>query len=261
MANEDGIFVMKTDGGGERKVIAIDGIEFHRSPRWSHDGKRLAFETLDDRGARKSYCVNLDGTELKELCDLGSPDWSPDDRQLVFDSDDGMTSSVWMQNIDGGGRSRLTDGAWPRWSPDGKRIAFCDGPQLKVRELATGSERLLTEAVFAQRPGSFDWSRDGKRLAFFTRTGTGSPRKLYIINADHPNKEEKPRFSREGMVGGHVTWSLDDKQLIFTIQSMIYVLDVDGSAEPRPVPDQSDNNRDPACSPNGKWIAFARRPN
>ena len=257
---EDGIYVMNMDGGGERKVVSVERTVSHRSPRWTHDGKRLAFEAVDARAMRKSYVVNLDGTELREVADLGSPDLSPSDKQLVLDNDDFNTSSIFVQNVDGSERTRLTDGAWPRWSPDGKRIAFCDGTLLKVFEIAQGGESRICEGKFVQRPGSFDWSRDGKRLAIFTRTVENGPRELYILNADGTSKNAKPRFSRPGMVGGHVTWTPDDKRLVFTIDSMIHVLDAEGTADPKLVPNQSDSNRDPAVSPDGKLIAFARRP-
>ena len=256
---ETGIYVMSAAGGGERKVTSVERALTYRSPRWSHDGRRLAFEAVDERNVRKSYVVNVDGTELREVAPLGSPDWSPDDKQLALDSDNGRDSAIFVQNLDGSGRMRLTDGAWPRWSPDGKRIAFCDGSLLKVHDLLQGGEQRLCEGKFAQRPGSFDWSRDGKRLALFTRTTEGGPRELYILNADGTSKDLKPRYSRPGMVGGHVTWSPDDKQLIFTVDSMIHVLDADGTDQPHLVPNQSENNRDPAVSPNGKWIAFVRR--
>jgi len=257
---DTGIYVMKTEGGGERKIISVERALTHRSPRWSHDGKRLAFEAIDERGLRKSYVVNLDGTELKEVAELGSPDWSLNDKKLALDSDDGIASAIFVQDVDGGKRKRLTNGAWPRWSPDGKRIAFCDGTLLKVLDLEQGGERRLCEAEFVQRPGSFDWSRDGKRLALFTRTVEQGPRELYIVNAGGETKNIKPRLSLPGMVGGHVTWSADDKQLIFTVDSVIHTLDVEGNGEPKMVPNQSDNNRDPAVSPDGKWVAFSRRP-
>ena len=37
------IFVMKVDGSGVRKVAQVEGYRDHGSPRWSHDGQRLAF--------------------------------------------------------------------------------------------------------------------------------------------------------------------------------------------------------------------------
>lgn len=258
-ADDSGVYVMNVDGGGERKVIAVERAVSHRSPRWSHDGKRLAFEAVDGRTVRKSYVVNLDGTELKEVAELGSPDWSPSDLLLALE-DEANGGWVFVQNLNGRERTQLVQGAWPRWSPDGKRIAFCDGTLLKIFDLVQGSEKRICQGTFVQRPGSFDWSRDGQRIALFTRTVRDGPRELYIINADGTRKDLKPRYSRAGMVGGHVTWSPDDKQLVFTIDSMINMLDVEGTAEPRLVPNQSDSNRDPALSPDGKWIAFVRRP-
>ena len=260
---EDGIYVIKIDGSGERKVTSVEGIEYHASPRWSHDGKQLLFEARDDNGVTKGYVVNLHGTGLKELGEMGAPDWSPDDKQVVFHYEgSNMQEGVWVQNIDGGGLDFLGAGAWPRWSPDGSKIAYCDGVNLTVRDLVQGEEHVLTEESPAQRPGSFEWSRDGKRLAYFTRSIANGPRELFIVGADRTNKGIPPRFAQQGTrVGGHVTWTLSDKQLIFTIESFIHVLDVDGDAGPKLLPGQSDKSRDPACSPDGQWIVFARRPN
>ena len=113
-AAEDGIYVMKIDGSDERKVVSVDGIQHHTSPRWSHDGRRLAFVTIDDDGMERSHVVNLDGTERKELGEMASPDWSPDDKQVVFHYDgDNMQQGVWVQNVGGDGLNWLVDGAYP----------------------------------------------------------------------------------------------------------------------------------------------------
>jgi Tol biopolymer transport system component len=260
--DEIGIFVMRVDGSGVRKVVAVDGYDHHTSPRWSHDGKRLAFDALDAAGGRrKFFTVNVDGSDLQERGEHSSPDWSPDDKQLVYYSEGGgdAQEGVWVQNVDGSGRTWVTAGAWPRWSPDASQLAVAQSDAIHIVDLTTGEERSLSQHLFPQRPGSFGWSRDGKRIAFFVRSMVGGPRELYIANADAPNQQLTPRYARMGMVGGHVSWTPDDKQLIFTIDSYIHVMDVEGDGEPTRIAGQEQHNRDPACSPDGKWIAFARR--
>jgi Tol biopolymer transport system component len=253
---------MRLDGSQVRRVAAVDGFDYHGSPRWSHDGKRLAFDVVDaTRNLRKAYIVQLDGTGLTSIGDFAMPDWSPDDKQLVYcHDDDGVQGTIGVMGADGTGGSRVCDGSWPRWSPDGSAIAHTMGNSIRVLDLLTEEVRVVVDG-FPQRPGSFDWSRDGRRLAFFVRTVAGGPRELYIVPAGEIAQNLKPRYARPGMVGGHVTWSPDDKQLAFTIDSQIHVMDVAGDKPPRLIPGQTERSRDPAWSPDGKWIAFARRNN
>src|SRR5258708_6892064 len=78
MTEDFGIFVMKIDGSEERKIVEVAGFARHASPRWSHDGRQLAFEASEGpNDAANFYIVNLDGTQLQELAEYASPDWSP----------------------------------------------------------------------------------------------------------------------------------------------------------------------------------------
>ena len=76
--------------------------------------------------------MNADGASPINLTNHlawdGSPDWSPDGNQIVFQSDRDGNSEVYVMNADGTNPINLTnhlasDGS-PDWSPDGNQIAF-----------------------------------------------------------------------------------------------------------------------------------------
>ena len=92
-----------------------------RFARWSHDGKLLAFDVLGTANSHtRMYSISIDGNGLTNLGDQVLPDWSPDDKQIAFQSEGGrLQPGVCVQNRDGQGRVRLAPGEGPRWSPDG----------------------------------------------------------------------------------------------------------------------------------------------
>ncbi len=241
--------------------MAVDGFDSHGSPRWSHDGKRLVFDAFDDAsGQGKAFIVHLDGTQLQEVGTKITPDWSPDDKQLIFHSrGDNLPEGIYVQNLDTQGRVRLSGGTWPRWSPEGMHIAFCDGNMLKVLDLVDMSETLVIDEKLADRPHGFDWSHDGQRLAVVTRRAGQPARELLIVDSDGL-RPPVSRLARAGNFGNHVSWSADDKQLLVSLDSYIHILDVAGDAPPRRIAGQDEKSRDAAFSPDGHWIAFARRP-
>ena len=107
------VYVMRPDGSDVRKVARLDDFRAHGSPRWSHDGRRLAFDASGGpNGARKFFVVNVDGSGLKELGDHAMPDWSLDDKQLIYlhFGGGGTQSGTWVQNLDGQGQTWLVSG-------------------------------------------------------------------------------------------------------------------------------------------------------
>jgi TolB protein len=111
------------------------------------------------------------------------PCYSPDARQVVFESDREGTQQLYVMNSDGSGVRRLTTGegrySTPVWSPRGDYIAFTK--QLGGRFLigvmkpdGTG-ERVLTEGFHNEGP---TWAPNGRVLMFFRESqgANGGPR-------------------------------------------------------------------------------------
>jgi Tol biopolymer transport system component len=259
-----GIFVMKVDGSQLRKVVQVEGYDFHAAPRWSHDGKRLAFDVRngDDYHLKKIFLINLDGSGLREFGEEANCDWSPDDKQIVCSvyAQHREQEGVYVQNVDGGGREYLVYGSSPRWNKDGTKIAFTDWRTVKLYDVASGETAQLFDVRLAERPFQFDWSRDGRRIGFVARQQGAATRELYLIDADAFVHELKPRWSTAQPFPGFVSWSPDGKQLAITPDYYIHTIDVDGTGEPVRVPGQTEPGYEPHWSPDGKWIVFARRP-
>jgi TolB protein len=111
-------------------------------PAWSRDGKWLAFEYNPSpiglhAGDSDIWVMNpaarhplLTAKPLTRTPGFdGDPAWSPNGKQIVFESTRSGNSDVWVMNADGTNPRDLTSKslAWdgdPAWSPGGNRVAF-----------------------------------------------------------------------------------------------------------------------------------------
>jgi Tol biopolymer transport system component len=253
------IYVMQPDGSGVRKVTRVENYRAHGSPRWSHDGKRLAFDASGGpNGARKFFVVNVDGSGLREMGDHAMPDWSLDDKQLIYLNFGaaGVKSGTWVQNLDGQGRTWMVEGICARWSPDGSHIVYIDSAEKLVMtfDLVQGDERVLYDGGYERIEPGFEWSRDGKRLAVIGVNNSQGQRELVIVGGN--GTESKVRLS-EPRLEGPIAWSPDGKQLAVAIDHRLCLLDVEGAGAPQPIAGQVARNSDPAWSPDGKQLVFA----
>ena len=143
----DGIWVMNRDGSNLRQVTKGPGLAgagptdcaCDSDPRFSPDGRRIAFDREPNAVQAAVFVVNVDGSGLRRLTpwriDAGDPKWSPDGSRLVYasylDPHPGKSSNLYTIRPDGTRRSKLThnrggngNSAYPAWSPDGKLIVF-----------------------------------------------------------------------------------------------------------------------------------------
>jgi TolB protein len=151
-ANTCGLYVVKTDGTGLRRVD--DGCAAlppkctdNSYPAISPDGKEIVFnrafgrirkDAIDHSGI---YRMGVDGSRIRKVslpakrtADDVEPQWSPDGKQVVFvrhniTAKPAGKQAVFVVNADGSGRRRVTPysikaGDGPDWSPDGSQILF-----------------------------------------------------------------------------------------------------------------------------------------
>jgi len=233
------LYAMDPSGANVRRITheSVRG-RAAAQPVWAPGGEKIAFTLLTDMPHRAEvYVVNGDGSGLAPLTKTAGasgswhPTWSPDGRQLIFESDrDENTTDLYMINADGTGLRRLThmrnknsDFGQPAWSPDGRQVAFdsyASGPEeIFVMDLRTMKVHPLTRTPGGKESWNAAWSPDGRRIVFGSnRDGTdelytmdssgGDVRRLHIIKASRPR------------------WSPDGKRLVYMAEDDAHKLQI-----------------------------------
>jgi Tol biopolymer transport system component/imidazolonepropionase-like amidohydrolase len=125
-------------GGGQAENLTQDsGIALNFQPRYSPDGRTIAFIT-DRKGQNNLWIMDADGGNPRPVFTdknvrVWEPAWTPDSqyilvrRQQMDDSND-YAESVWMYHRDGGQGVELlgkeAHAFWPTVSPDGNSVYF-----------------------------------------------------------------------------------------------------------------------------------------
>ncbi|HEX9492473.1 MAG TPA: hypothetical protein VGA33_04350, partial [Thermoanaerobaculia bacterium] len=163
-----------------------------------------------------------------------------------------------------------------RWSPDGTMLSLLafagDKPQIFAIPISGGEPRALTEA--SEGVSGFEWSPNGKSIAYLTRDPTAKP---LVIHADAP--DNPTRIAARSIEGGPArtltptshyvdsfSWAPDGSEIVYAAASRsgftsqydtrIYAIDVEGRGPPRQIVDRPGMNTKPQYSPDGKSIAF-----
>jgi TolB protein len=98
---EGQIWIMDTSGNNRRQ-LTTNTFRFNRSPRWSQDGKTIAWTTLPVR-TDEIWLMGADGSNQRKLTEGSYGAFSPDCRRLVFSRINTAKTNydLWKINSDG----------------------------------------------------------------------------------------------------------------------------------------------------------------
>mgnify|MGYP002382285577 CR=1 FL=1 len=127
------LWTCDSDGGVATRLTANEALD--GSPKWSPDGKWIAFNS-DREGAIQIFMIPSVGGAARQLTaysgGVALHDWFPDSNSLLVITNRGeMRHSVYRMDIGTGALTRLYNDRIvpdsPRLSPDGKRFVFARG--------------------------------------------------------------------------------------------------------------------------------------
>jgi dipeptidyl aminopeptidase/acylaminoacyl peptidase len=219
------------------------------SPRWSPDGKFLAF--LSARGEiRQIYLLPSAGGEASAITEgklgIRSFEWSPDGKQIAFvatdaptadeekkqkDKDDAIVvdkdekhSRIWLLDVATKKVRALTDVKWDireaEWAPQGDRliVSATDHPESddnteRVFSVDAASGNLMLLYAPKGPFGGIRVSRDGKQIAYVgSRVDGPEPCDIYVRSLSAPADQPSRNLSAKSVDRGMngIDWRPDN---------------------------------------------------
>ncbi|CDO37047.1 Peptidase S9, prolyl oligopeptidase active site domain protein [Novosphingobium sp. KN65.2] len=243
---EPSLWLVDVSTGEQRPLVAGPGA--HMAPRWSPDGKRIAYVSSDGSSSPQLYVLWLASGASVNVTDLpdspGALAWSPDGRQIAY-----------TMRVPGEG-TKL--GSQPEGRPEGAqwaeplqvidRVTYrFDGAgyfepgfdHIFVVSADGGAPRQVTFDKFDDG-GPLSWTADGKRIVFSANRHEDWERDINnseVYSVDVASGAIRALTTRQGPDGGAIV-SPDGKHIAYVgyddvnrsyENSDLYVMNADGS--------------------------------
>ena len=254
---------------------------------YSHFGKSFRFARIRTVRPNGGGVVTL--THARKKVDDFNPDWAPNGSKVVFDRDTDISCGsrcipgIYTVNRDGSDLTRLTPNDRnifsedPAYSPDGTRIAFdrcdhCDGPGANAGIFVMDANGANVTQITSEGPsdpfqeGEVQWSPNGTHFVFHRVRRSDDAIAVFTAKVDGTDFH---RLTPWRLDAEHADWSPHGGRIV--LESYTEGAPRGRSANVLTVrPDGSDlkkltrgkggivNSTDPAWSPNGRRIVFAR---
>ncbi len=259
------VYVINLQTGERRRVTDPGDFAGETTPRFSPDGKSLAFVRVFTDKNQDLFVVSTSGGEAEQITFdktiIHSLAWDADGRNIFFVSYRGGTQpNVWRVSVGGGEAAEVAatsgrDITNVAVAPDGKTLAFVENTRnTDIWSVSANqpSPKKFAASVYSEQDASF--SPDGLRVVFASnRTGKYA---IWLADADGKNlrmlndslfKVTSPHFSPDGLrvvFGGTSDENAD-----------IFVVSAEGGA-PRRLTENAGRNFAPTWSADGTEIYF-----